>query len=388
MQGLLSRTFPQYDALDLNIGCRLAYAKFLSSDDLDLQKGASLSARTLLKLLALAALTVPLAACSPTAGTSQSENTPQSVTPTEEFPVTVEHAFGTTVIESAPERVATVAWANHEVPLALGVVPVGMSKATWGDDDGDGVLPWVEERLEELGADTPALFDETDGIDFEAVAATDPDLILAAYSGLTEEEYELLSKIAPVVAYPEVAWGTSYKDMIRLNSAALGLSESGDELIADLEERVDASLSQHPELAESSILFAFMDPADLSQIGYYTSHDTRPGFLESLDFPVPALVAETAAASDAFYSTISAEQADQLSDVDIFVTYGDPSGTLIAELQADPLLSKIPAIASGRIVILAENTPLAASANPSPLSIDWAIDEYFSLLAEATIASE
>ena len=49
------------------------------------------------------------------------------------------------------KRIATVAWANHEVPLALGVVPVGMSEATWGDDDGDGVLPWVEEKLEELG---------------------------------------------------------------------------------------------------------------------------------------------------------------------------------------------------------------------------------------------
>src|SRR3546814_4471670 len=71
------------------------------------------------------------------------------------FPVTIEHAFGETVIESAPERVATVAWANHEVPLALGIVPVGMEKAAWGDDDGDGILPWVEEKLEELGGETP-----------------------------------------------------------------------------------------------------------------------------------------------------------------------------------------------------------------------------------------
>ena len=39
------------------------------------------------------------------------------------FPVTIEHAFGETTIESKPERIATVAWANHEVPLALGVVP-------------------------------------------------------------------------------------------------------------------------------------------------------------------------------------------------------------------------------------------------------------------------
>ena len=94
------------------------------------------------------------------------------------FPVTIEHALGTTTVEEAPERVATVNWANHEVPLALGVVPVGMAAANFGDDDGDGLLPWVTEKLEELDAETPVLFDETDGIDFEAVADTEPDLIL------------------------------------------------------------------------------------------------------------------------------------------------------------------------------------------------------------------
>ena len=106
------------------------------------------------------------------------------------FPVTVQHVYGSTTIAERPVRVATVAWANHEVPLALGVIPVGMSKATWGDDDGDGVLPWVEAELERLGAETPVLFDETDGIDFEAVADIDPDVILAAYSGITQEEYD------------------------------------------------------------------------------------------------------------------------------------------------------------------------------------------------------
>lgn len=299
------------------------------------------------------------------------------------FPVTIEHAFGETTIGAAPERVATVSWANHEVPLALGVVPVGMSKATWGDDDGDGVLPWDEERLAELGAETPVLFDETDGIDFEAVADTQPDVILASYSGLTQEEYETLSKIAPVVAYPEVAWGTSYEDMIRLNSTAIGLAAEGEQLIADLHAEVDSALAAHPGLTDATVLFSYIDPNDLSQIGFYTSHDTRPGFLESLGMPVPAIVAQESAATDSFYTAVSAEQADQFADVDVFVTYGDTDGELIAAMQADPLLSQIPAIAEGRIAILPESTPIAAAANPSPLSIRWGIEQYFDLLAAA-----
>jgi iron complex transport system substrate-binding protein len=307
---------------------------------------------------------------------------PDAASSADGFPVTIEHAFGETVIEAEPERVATVAWSNQEVPLALGVVPVGMAEVTWGDDDGDGVLPWVEDQLAELGAETPVLFDETDGIDFEAVADTQPDVILAAYSGLTQEEYDTLSKIAPVVAYPEVAWGTSYQDMIRLNSAALGLADEGDALIEELQGDVDAALANHPELTDSTVLFSYIDPSDLSQIGFYTSLDTRPGFLESLGMPVPTVVAEESD-GELFYTSVSAEQADRFADVDVFVTYGDASGSIIAQLQADPLLSQIPAIAEGRIAILEESTPLAASANPSPLSIGWGIDPYFALLAGA-----
>ena len=328
-------------------------------------------------LVAIATLAVSLTACSATAP-AETSGASDGV-----FPVTIEHVYGTTTIESQPERVATVAWANHEVPLALGIVPVGMSKATWGDDDNDGVLPWVEDKLEELGAETPVLFDETDGIDFEAVADTQPDVILASYSGITQEEYDTLSKIAPVVAYPDVAWGTSVDDMIRMNSAALGLADKGEQLITDLNTEVETALAAHSDLAGKKLLFSYIDPADLSQIGFYTSHDTRPGFLAGYGMPMPAGVEEESAGTDEFYVTVSSEEADRFADVDVFVTYGEADGAIIAQLQADPLLSKIPAIANGSVAILQNSTPLAASANPSPLSIGWGIDEYLGLLAAA-----
>ncbi len=136
-------------------------------------------------------LVLGLAACS--TGPAQEPADSASAQAGDEYPIVIEHALGTTEITEKPERVATVQWANHEVPLALGVVPVGMAAANFGDDDGDGVLPWVAEKLDELGAETPVLFDETDGIDFEAVADTEPDVILASYSGLTQEDYDTLS---------------------------------------------------------------------------------------------------------------------------------------------------------------------------------------------------
>ncbi len=330
---------------------------------------------------ALAGAALLLTACStPTADAGPAAD---DVTGDGVFPVTIQHAYGETTIEQKPERIAAVAWANHEVPLALGVVPVGMAKATWGDDDGDGVLPWVEDKLEELGAETPVLFDETDGIDFDAVNDTRPDVILASYSGLTQDEYDTLSKIAPVVAYPEVAWGTSYEDMIRLNSQAIGLADEGDALIEELHGHVEAALADFPELAASKPLFSYIDASDFSQIGFYTIHDTRPGFFADLGIAVPAVVEEESAKTEEFYTAVSAEQADRFEDVDVFVTYGETDGVLIGQLQADPLLSKIPAIAAGHVAILENSTPLAASANPSPLSIPWGIHDYFALLADA-----
>ena len=331
----------------------------------------------ILGAVAVTAVALSLSACSSTtddAGTTASDGV---------FPVTIEHVYGTTTIESQPERIATVAWSNHEVPLAHGVVPVGMSKVTWGDDDDNGVLPWVEDKLEELGAETPVLFDETDGIDFEAVADTEPDVILASYSGLTQEEYDTLSKIAPVVAYPDVAWGTTLDDMILMNSKAIGLEEEGKQLVSDLEAEIDEALVANPALDGKKVLFSYIDPTDLSQIGFYTSHDTRPGFLADHGLPMPEIVEEESAKTDEFYVTVSSEEADRFNDVDVFVTYGEADGAIIDQLQADPLLSQIPAIANGNIVVLQNATPLAASANPSPLSIGWGVSEYFGLLAAA-----
>jgi len=333
-------------------------------------------ASKLVALSAAALLTVGLAACS-TPATGEAAANDDGFTP-----ITIEHALGTTTIESKPERVATVNWANHEVPLALGIVPVGMAAANFGDDDDDGLLPWVKEKLDELDAETPVLFDETDGIDFEAVADTEPDVILAAYSGLTQEDYDTLSEIAPVVAYPETAWGTPWREMIELNSEAIGMADEGDALIADLEQEIADTAAKYPSLAGTSAMFlTHVDTADLSEVSFYTTHDTRTMFFEDLGLEFPASIVAASDSTDKFSLTQSAEQADAFNDVDLIVTYGGDE--LVSALEADPLLSQMPAVTNGAIVALPSTTPLGTAANPTPLSISWILDDYAALLAAA-----
>lgn len=295
---------------------------------------------------------------------------------------TIEHALGTTTLPDTIERVATVNWANHEVPLALGIVPVGMAAANFGDDDGDGLLPWVTERLEELGADAPVLFDETDGIDFEAVADTDPDVILAAYSGLTQEDYDTLSQIAPTVAYPTAPWSTPWREMIEMNAAGVGMAEEGRQLVADIEAEIAEAVAAHPGLEGTATMFlTHVDPTDLSEVSFYTTNDTRTAFFTDLGLATPESVAAASADSEAFSGTISAEQVDTFADVELIVTYGDQE--LVDALKGDPLLSQMPAVANDAIVSLPGSSPLGTAANPTPLAISWVLEDYVDLLAEA-----
>ncbi|MFJ3703330.1 MULTISPECIES: iron-siderophore ABC transporter substrate-binding protein [unclassified Streptomyces] len=328
-----------------------------------------------------AALLVGLTACG---GESGSEKDGSGKAGSGAFPVTIEHALGRTTIPSKPERVATVNWANHEVPLALGVVPVGMAAANFGDDDGDGVLPWVEEKLKELDARTPVLFDETDGIDFEAVADTKPDVILASYSGLTQQDYDTLSDIAPVVAYPEAAWATPWREIVQLNSKAIGLAEEGEKLIGEVEGDIEETVAKYPQLTGKSAMFmTHVDPNDVSEVGFYTAHDTRTLFFEDLGLKIPGSIAEASKGTDKFALSKSAEQIDAFDDVDIITGYGDDKGELLETLRKDPLLSKIPAVERGSVYLLPGSAPLATAANPTPLSISWVLEDYVAQLAKA-----
>ena len=80
--------------------------------------------------------------------------------------------------------------------------------------------------------------DESDGVNFTEIAQLSPDLIIAVNSGVTQEEYERLTKIAPTVAYPTGPWVNSWQDMQRLTAKALGRTQAGEDLVAQTEELI------------------------------------------------------------------------------------------------------------------------------------------------------
>ena len=164
-----------------------------------------------------------------------------------QFPVTIEHAFGETTIESDPQRIATVGWSDHDNVVALGEVPVGSVLIGWGGNEA-GSTDWFDSAVEELGADPGSVtrYDDTDGIPTDEIAQLTPDLIIGTNSGMTQEEFDSLSKIAPVVPYPETAWGTPWRDSLEMVGQAIGREDEAEAVLAETEAAIADVNADYP----------------------------------------------------------------------------------------------------------------------------------------------
>lgn len=304
------------------------------------------------------------------------------------FPITIEHAFGKTVIEQEPERVVCLAWSNMEAPLALGIAPVGYSAPNYGLVDENGTWPWVTEAYEALGAEAPVLFDDTDGFDLEAINDCEPGIILAAYSGMTQEDCEALSKIAPTIPFPKVPWQTFWREQTVTEGTALGKAAEAEQLVKDTDALIAQKRKEYGIGDDVRGAMVMVGSGDLGTFYIYLPEDPRAAYLIDLGIELPASVTELAQEADpsAIALTLSAEEADRFDDLDIIVMYGDEA--LLEEVQADPLLGSIPAIQKGAVALLGYDTPLGAGANPGVLGIPATIDEYLELIAQAIEKSQ
>ena len=148
----------------------------------------------------------------------------------QDFPVRIHHAFGTATIPKQPARVVSLSFIGHDFLLALGVKPHALRK--WYGDHPHGVWPWAQKAL---GNAAPIVMQGE--IDIEAIAVMKPDLIVGQWSGMTENDYRLLSQIAPTIAH-RAEWGpygAPWQEMLRTLGAATGHLERAEAEIARLE---------------------------------------------------------------------------------------------------------------------------------------------------------
>jgi iron complex transport system substrate-binding protein len=329
-----------------------------------------------MKLAALTATTLTaallLAGCSTPASDSSTDASSAEGT-------TIEHAFGETTVPADPTNVVTLGWGSTDAAIALGVIPVAIPFDSYAGDE-NGVLPWVADALDEAGAETPTILpDSPDEPPYEAIAEADPDVILAVYSGITEEQYEKLSEIAPTVAYPGEAWSTPWRDVVTTVGEALGKSDEAKAVLADIDDQIAAKAKEHPEFAGKTIA-AVWDIAGTFYV--YKKDDPRVEFMFDLGFENAPAVDELANGDSTFFYTLSYEQLDKLQS-DVVLSYSDTQAEADAFLTA-PQTSVIPAVSSAHVAQLVGTQYIAAVSPPTALSLPWGLDKLVDSLAAAT----
>jgi iron complex transport system substrate-binding protein len=316
-------------------------------------------------LVAVLAATVLLTACGGgTSAPSESGATPRAADGGA-FPVTIEHSLGSTVIPAAPQRVLSLGYTDQDTILALGVVPVAIREFTGNRPS--ATWPWASDRLQ--GQQPQVLSGE---INIETIAALQPDLIVALSAGLTQEQYDTYSEIAPTITQPvgSSPFQTAWQEATREIGAALGRSEQAEQLVTDLEARFAAVRAQYPQFAGRPAAIAAASSNGPGSYFVWTSEDNRGRFLGSLGFTVPATFDELA--GDQFYAEISAERFDLLDQNDVVAWITIP-GTENAAVDQQPGFPALRVGREDRVLSLTEEQGVALSFS-SVLSLPALLD--------------
>lgn len=237
-----------------------------------------------------------------------------------DFPVTVEHEFGDTTIESEPERVISIGWGDLDNLLALDVTPVGYYVALGLEE----LPPWTAELMGD--AESENLGDTTE-FDFEEIAALEPDLIIAVDgAAIDEENYSILSDIAPTVTRPAGtgAWEVSREDGAHQISEAVGKPEEAQATLDELDEKIAATREEFPELQGKTGVVGWT--AEGGDAGAYTALDGRGAFLELIGMDLPQIVQD--ADEGSFNVELASEEVGRLD--------GDVVMFLAEDLDEDP----------------------------------------------------
>ncbi|MFJ6758605.1 iron-siderophore ABC transporter substrate-binding protein [Streptomyces sp. NPDC091273] len=292
------------------------------------------------------------------------------------FPVTVEHAFGSTKVAKAPRRVVSVGYTDDQAILAFGIKPVGMvdqyPNPPGAGPDINTQWPWVKDKWGDTRPEVVMNNGDT-GPNYEKIAALRPDLIIAVYSEIDQAAYEKLSKIAPTVGRTKAEkepFSAPWQDNAVHIAKALGQEAKGTELVKGIQDKLDAAKKAHPEFANQTAvaLSWYKDSA-----APFTSTDVRGRLVTGTGFKYQTEIDKIA--DGKFYTTLSPERMD-LIDVDRIFVVNDKADT--EALKKFELFANLAAVKNGKVSYLLDSEGPAVGAAMSQgtlLSLPYAIDE-------------
>lgn len=290
----------------------------------------------------------------------------------QDFPRTIQHAQGQTTIPTRPQRVVSVGYHEQDFLYALGIAPVGVHE--WFGNRPYATWIWAEPARQALSA-TPEVQRGYE-IDIEWVFAQKPDLIVATFFNLDPSTYDLLSRIAPVVAAPEgyPVWAAPWEAELRLIARATGTEAKAEQVIDDIDTRIAAMAAANPDFRGHSATMGYF--ASDHFVGYRRD-DGGNRLLAQLGLQSPPIFDELVQSDGQF--SVSPERLD-LFDLDAVVWLVDPQTA--AHIRALPVYGHTRLSREGR-AIWPEPDLNGALSFMTPLSISYALDRLEPLLRDA-----
>lgn len=294
-----------------------------------------------------------------------------------EFPVTVDAAYGEVTVPSKPEQIVALGAPSLDFLASIGVQPVAFSEAAYGGaPDEEAFLegnPWLEDQYT---AELSPELSESEGMaSVEAIAALEPDLIVAGWWNVDEEIYAQLSEIAPTFVGLERDQNTAWRDFLESLGTVTGESEAAAATLEDLESDFREATERLPGLQGKT----YNSVAFVPTTGEFMF--AGPSFWTDIGLQP----AESQGVQTSSRDSISLENIEKLNgDVLQVGVWTDPDAQ--ETLEADPRFTELPAY-ENETVLYSDHARAAAENSPGPLSLSWLLEQVVPVLEESALNS-
>lgn len=289
-------------------------------------------------------------------------------------PVTINHAFGQTVVPSPPKRVVSAGFTEQDDLLAVGVVPTATTE--WFGNEPFAVWPWAQAKL---GGAQPTVLSIYDGIQVGQIAALKPDLIVATNAGVNEDTYQQLSAIAPTIPQSGAEpFFEPWKLQANTIGEAMFQADRMRSVIAGVDGRFAAVANKYPQFARKKVFLlsgnTFWQDSVIAAIPSWKTE-----FLTQMGFVIPEGIAAYGRGDDRAY--LDPNDPAPLDEADVLIWKTESQADIDA-LLAIPGIANLRATRENRNVFTS-NEQAGAIAFCSPLSLPFVADQLPPLLAKA-----
>ncbi|MGB4780401.1 ABC transporter substrate-binding protein [Microbacterium sp.] len=294
------------------------------------------------------------------------------------FPVTIDAAYGEVSVKEKPERIFVFSARNLELLSYLGEEPYVFNNGPLTGEEFLERLPYLDDAL--TTEPDPSLYDMGEySLDAEAIAAFEPDLILADVWNVDEQAYQQLAQIAPTFVGLKAGDWTSWQDT--LTSFATLTGHDPDAALAEVEAELDTAFEtaadRLPGLQGATYQVVTIDDEGFG-VGPFDDGvdvDTRLGLVAAKGYEEGRQA--------------SWENVDTLSADVLFVgSAGSLSDEAVEEgftrLREDPRFAELPAVKNGAVVWLTRDEVAAITA-VTPGGLTWWLEQTVPRLEESAL---